>query len=85
MFSIASFGFLFEGKLCFLYYKYSMNFVIVHFNTPEVTTCLIRSIFKFHTDAKIIVFDNSEKRPFEKIICDTYYDNTKNQIIDFQK
>lgn len=62
-----------------------MNFVIVHFNTPEVTTCLIRSIFKFHNDAKIIVFDNSDKRPLEKIICDTYYDNTKGQIIDFQK
>jgi hypothetical protein len=61
-----------------------MNFVIVHFNTPELTTCLIRSIFKLHKDRKIIVFDNSDKKPLPECVCDSYYDNTKGQIIDFK-
>lgn len=62
-----------------------ITFVIVHFNTPELTTCLCGSIRKFHTDAKIIIFDNSDKRPFDAELCDLYYDNTAGQIIDFNK
>lgn len=62
-----------------------MTFVIVHYNTPELTACLCSSIYKFHNDAKIIIFDNSDKRPFiesEAFNVD-YYDNTKGQIINF--
>ena len=63
-----------------------MNFVIVHFNTPELTTCLCSSLRKFHPNDKIIIFDNSDKNPFTaKDLFDiTYYDNTKNQIINFE-
>jgi len=62
-----------------------ITFVIVHYNTPELTTCLCGSIRKFHTDAKIIIFDNSDKRPFDSELCEEYFDNTKGQLIDFNK
>lgn len=64
-----------------------MNFVIVHFNTPELTSCLCSSIKKNHPDARIIIFDNSNKRPFiyKDILCDEYFDNTHSQLIDFEQ
>lgn len=64
-----------------------MNFVIIHFNTPELTACLCSSIRKNHKDSNIIIFDNSDKIPFKnkELFCDVYYDNTKSQIIDFNK
>lgn len=63
-----------------------MNFVIIHFNTPQLTACLCGSVRKFHPDAKIIIFDNSTVNPFEnpEIFCDEYIDNTKNQLINFE-
>lgn len=62
-----------------------MTFVIVHFNTPELTTCLCGSIIKNHPDAKIVVFDNSDKKPFTNtdLFNADYIDNTKGQIINF--
>lgn len=62
-----------------------INFVIVHYNTPELTTCLCCSILKQHNDAKIFIFDNSDKRSFmnSELFGATYFDNTKGQIIDF--
>jgi hypothetical protein len=64
-----------------------MNFVIIHFNTPELTACLCSSIRKQYEDANIIIFDNSTKRPFENkdVLCNEYIDNTKNQYIDFDE
>lgn len=64
-----------------------MDFVIIHFNTPELTACLCSSIRKLHKDANIIIFDNSTIRPFENIdvLCDVYIDNTKNQLINFDE
>lgn len=64
-----------------------MKFVIVHFNTPELTGCLCGSIRKFHPEAEIVIFDNSDKRPFKNIetLCDVYYDNTQGQLLDFTK
>lgn len=64
-----------------------ITFCIVHYNTPELTTCLCSSIIKNHPDAKIIIFDNSDKIPFTniKLFNITYYDNTKEKIIDFNK
>lgn len=64
-----------------------MNFVIVHYNTPELTECLCSSIYKFNENAKIIIFDNSNKRPFTKseLFNIEYYDNTKGQIINFEE
>ena len=64
------------------------NFVTVNFNTPELVDALIKSIYKNsgvpEKDINIIVFDNSDKRPFvsDKV---TVLDNTKGQIIDFDK
>lgn len=61
-----------------------MIFCIVHYNTPELTTCLISSILKFHRTAKIVVFDNSNLRVFDKELFDiTYIDNTSSQLINF--
>ena len=64
------------------------NFVTVNFNTPELVDALIKSIYKNSgipkEDINIIVFDNSDKRPFKSddVIV---LDNTKGQIIDFEK
>lgn len=64
-----------------------INILIVHYNTPEMTECLVRSINKFvGTDCTIYIFDNSDKLPFtyrqDNIVL---FDNTKGQIIDFEK
>lgn len=64
-----------------------MKFCIVHYNTPELTTCLCASINKFHNDAEIIIFENSDKRPFSNDLFDNVkiIDNSKGQLIDFTK
>ena len=63
-----------------------MKFCIVHYNTPELTACLCSSIKKQHDNPEIIIFDNSDKRPFKEMAelfgC-TYFDNTKGQLINF--
>lgn len=61
------------------------TYVIVHFNTPKLTSCLIRNLRKFDEQCKIVVFDNSTKDPLPSVTCDVYYDNTAGQIIDFNK
>jgi hypothetical protein len=66
---------------------------IVHFNTPEITEAAIWSLRKHGgEDYEVFVFDNSDERPFlaakqrgtmhGKV---TVFDNTKGQIIDFEK
>ena len=64
-----------------------MLFCIVHFNTPDLTTCACASIKKQHPSAKIIIFDNSDKYPFTNsdLFDATYIDNTKGQLINFDK
>ena len=64
-----------------------ITFAIVHFNTPELTSCLCGSILKNHPDSKIVIFDNSTCRPFDKdlFMNVVYYDNTNGQIINFDK
>ncbi len=68
------------------FFNEMVNFCIVHFNTPKLTECLIRSINKFTPDCKIYIFDNSDKSPFvyrqDNIV---YFDNTKGQIINFEQ
>lgn len=62
------------------------NIVIVHYNTPKLTECLVKSINKFVEGANIFIFDNSDKSPFTaKFDNLTVYDNTKGQIIDFDE
>lgn len=57
---------------------------IPHYNTPRLTECAIRSLWKHMPGAEVIVFDNSDKHPFVmdgvKVI-----DNTRGQVIDFEK
>lgn len=59
---------------------------IIHFNTPLLTECLIKSINKFTPDSLIYIFDNSDKEPFtyrqDNIV---YIDNTKGQMINFDE
>lgn len=62
------------------------NIVIVHYNTPLLTECLVKSINLFVEDAKIYIFDNSDKLPFTaKFDNVTIIDNTKGQIINFDE
>ena len=59
---------------------------IIHFNTPELTEAAIKSIRKQGGEKyRIVVFDNSDTRPFEKPMRGVeVIDNTKGQIIDFE-
>ena len=51
-----------------------------------MTECLVRSINHFVRDAVIYIFDNSDTKPFSaKFGNVTVLDNTKGQIIDFDK
>ena len=57
---------------------------IVHFNTPELTEAAILSIRKHGgKDYRIVVFDNSDKRPFPKRENVEIIDNTQGKIINF--
>ena len=57
---------------------------IVHFNTPELTEAAILSLRKHGgKDYKVVVFDNSDCRPFtKKMEGVTIIDNTHGQVID---
>lgn len=60
------------------------NVLIVHYNTPYLTECLVKSINKHVKDAFIYIFDNSDKEPFTaKFDNVTILDNTKGQIVNF--
>lgn len=62
------------------------NICIVHFNTPALTKCLVMSVNKFVPDARIFIFDNSDKSPFVNTFDNvTVFDNTKGQIINFDE
>ena len=62
------------------------NILIIHYNTPYLTECLVRSINLFVEDAVIYIFDNSTDRPFTAEFDNvTVFDNTKGEIIDFDK
>lgn len=59
---------------------------IVHYNTPKLTECLVRSINKCMTDTLIYIFDNSDKKPYTYITDNVkVIDNTKGQIINFDE
>lgn len=58
--------------------------VIVHYNTPELTEAAIRSLNKHTPGCHVIVFDNSDERPFTAVMSNVeVLDNTKGQLIDF--
>ena len=60
---------------------------IVHYNTPELTEAAIKSIRKHGgEDYKVVIFDNSDKRPFKKRMKGVkVLNNREGQIIDFAK
>lgn len=61
------------------------NVAIVHYNTPELTTATVASLWKHTPDAVVTVFDNSTKAPFPHIDGVRLMDNTKGQVIDFKE
>ena len=58
---------------------------IVHYNTPRLTQCAIQSLWKHTPGVEVIVFDNSDREPFPKMDNVEIIDNTRGQIIDFDK
>ena len=60
---------------------------IVHYNTPELTEALIKSIRKHGGEEyQVVIFDNSNERPFTKKMKGVkVINNRKCQIIDFEK
>lgn len=64
----------------------AVNILTVHYNTPELTEALVRSVNKHTPDSIIYIFDNSDSRPFTAHFPNVrYIDNTKGQIVDFEK
>lgn len=61
--------------------------VIIHYNTQELTSAAIRSLIKQTPDCKITVFDNSDRRPFDKMGNPriNVIDNTRGQVVDFER
>ena len=59
---------------------------IIHYNTPELTMAAIGSLLKNGGGPfRVVVFDNSDTRPFDGATNVQVFDNTKGQIIDFEK
>ena len=59
---------------------------IIHYNTPELTMAAIGSLLKNGGGPfRVVVFDNSDERPFPMAMNVTVLDNTQGQIIDFDK
>lgn len=62
-----------------------MDIAIVHYNTPEVTEALLRSICRHTPGARVFIFDNSDHRRFnvpDGYACEVI-DNTRGRVIDF--
>ena len=63
-----------------------INYLVVHYNTPQLTECLIKSINKNTPQCHIYIFDNSDIYPFmyrQNNI--TIFDNTNGGYIDFDR
>lgn len=58
----------------------------VHFNTPDLMDALIKSIDMHVPNYHLYIFDNSDKFPYKTTHPNiTILDNTRGQIIDFDK
>ena len=74
-------------------YARRLTVCIVHYNTPELTMAAIRSLWKHTPGVYVIVFDNSDRRPFTAAAYSSLFtlnsslleviDNTRGQLIDF--
>jgi hypothetical protein len=65
-----------------------MTVCIVHYNTPKLTWHCLCSLLKHHPAARVIIFDNSDLRPFSvghgsAMTNVEILDNTRGQFIDF--
>ena len=61
------------------------NIFIVHYNTPELTSALVRSINLHTKGTRITILDNSDVKPFtDEFPNVSVLDNTKGQLIDFE-
>lgn len=62
-----------------------MDILTVHYNTPEMMECMIRSLNK-HTSCTIFVFDNSDEDPFINTFDNVeVIDNTNGQFVDYDE
>lgn len=68
-----------------------MDVLIIHYNTPELTEAAVRSLWKHTPKARVTIFDNSDKRPFDASrftlhdIRFTYIDNTRGQVVNWEE
>jgi len=60
-----------------------MTAAIIHYNTPEMTGALVRSLRKWSPKLDIVIFDNSDERPFPKTDGVRIIDNTIGQEVNF--
>ena len=58
---------------------------IVNYNTTRLTQCAIRSLFKHSPGIGVIVFDNSDRDPLPPMEGVEIIDNTRGQLIDFNR
>lgn len=56
---------------------------IIHYNTPELTGALVKSIRKWSPELGVVIFDNSDRRPFPQTEGVRIIDNTRGQVVDF--
>ena len=69
-----------------LKYYNGIDVAIVHYNTPKMTEATIRSLEKVCPGCHVVIFDNSDIKPFTKEFYNVeIIDNTKGQIVDFDK
>lgn len=61
----------------------AITVAIVHYNTPELTTALVKSLNLHSPGCRIVLFDNSDLRRFPKYDCVEIINNTNGQVIDF--
>ena len=60
---------------------------LIHFNTPLLTECAIKSLRKHGGETyRVVVFDNSDREPFARPMRGVeVIDNTHGQVIDFER
>lgn len=58
---------------------------IVHYNTPRLTTALVRSLRRFSPECRITVFDNSDLFRFPQMDGVRIIDNTRGQLVNFEQ
>ncbi len=72
-----------------LEFRVMKTVLIVHYNTQKLTVAAIRSLLRTTPDCEVVIFDNSNVRPFERRAVEglpvKVLDNTCGQIINFKR